>query len=1000
MALIRDYFKKTDDLRSEYGEKSIVMMQVGSFYEVYGMRSKDGILSGSDISTFSSHCGLSIASKNAILNGKDVVMAGIRDYILDKYVQKMLDIDYTIAVYSQDEKAAGTTRSLTAIYSPGTMMSLDEEEKITNNTMCLWFQKMKSHLIVGVGNIDIYTGKSMLFEYDQEYSATPEAYDNLERYLTTYQPSELIVIHNMDEAVVSNILQFADVRSNCLHLYSIETSSDVIKKRLANCEKQVYQQQVLEEYFNGGETQTISNFNQYVIGTQAYCFLLDFIYRHNPNLTKKIKPPLFENATDRMVLANHSLKQLNIINGETGIQENGRSLRRTRLSRQCTSVLSLLNQCITPMGKRKLQFHLLHPTTDGHELETEYAHIAHLLEIGTYDAVRSKMTTLRDLEKLTRLLIMQRINAMDVGQLEVNLANIAELFMDLIKDKALSAFFVDSCGIRDNIHTLCDTIRSVIGEVLDLDICNGFQHRSEISDQHFIRRGYDSGFDTLVETWMDSYDKLVGVQTWMNQLIKPFEKKGSDLVKIHSTEKMGYQIQSTKRRISILNEQIKKLDKEVKITYFSKYHQAERTFVFGKIGDMDYVNVSKSSSNQYIENPMIKKICHEIVHSKNMMLESQSRIFNGLVKSLLQQTDALEEIVKFVARLDFSTTKAYVAFKNNYHRPTIVDSDSSQSQVSVKGLRHPLIEKLLQKESYVTNDVYLGLGVGVGVGDNEREDQKGILLYGTNAVGKSSFIKALGIAVIMAQAGFYVPAEHMTLTPYLHIFTRILGNDNLFKGLSSFAVEMSEFKTILTMANDRSLILGDELCSGTESSSAISIFLAGIDHLYKKNSSFIFATHFHEITHLPEITDKKALSLKHMSVHYEVAKDKLVYDRKLRDGPGENMYGLEVCKALHLPAAFLEAAHELRNKYNKAGTGVLDYKPSRYNPQKLRGKCEMCHAVFSTEVHHKAQQKDAGINGFIGSSLHKNHLSNLMSLCEACHHKIHNEKELETSCGL
>ena len=193
-------------------------MQVGSFYEVYGMRSKDGILSGSDISTFSSHCGLSIASKNATLNGKDVVMAGIRDYILDKYVQKMLDIDYTIAVYSQDQKAAGTTRSLTAIYSPGTMMSLDEEEKITNNTMCLWFQKMKSHLIVGVGNIDIYTGKSMLFEYDQEYSATPEAYDNLERYLTTYQPSELIVIHNMDEAVVSNILQFADVRSNCLHL--------------------------------------------------------------------------------------------------------------------------------------------------------------------------------------------------------------------------------------------------------------------------------------------------------------------------------------------------------------------------------------------------------------------------------------------------------------------------------------------------------------------------------------------------------------------------------------------------------------------------------------------------------------------------------------------------------------------------------------------------------------------------------------------------------------
>jgi DNA mismatch repair protein MutS len=782
----------------------------------------------------------------------------------------------------------------------------------------------------------------------------------------------------------------------------METSSDVIKKRLVNCEKQVYQQQVLEEYFKGGETQVLTSFNQYVIGTQAYCFLLDFIYRHNPNRTKKIKPPLFENATDRMVLANHSLRQLNIIDSEVGVHGNCRpgGRGRTKLSRQCTSVLSLLNQCITPMGKRKLQFHLLHPTTDGGELEAEYAHTAHLLEVGTYDAVRSKMSTLRDLEKLTRLLIMQRINAMDVGQLEGNLGCISDLFGDMLKDEKLSAFFIDSCGIGDDIHALCDTIRSLIGEVLDLDICKGFQHRSDIGDHYYIRRGYDSSFDALVENWMDSYDKLVGVQTWMNQLIKPFEKKGSDLVKIHATDKMGYQIQSTKRRISILNEQIKKLDKQVKITYFSKYHQSERSFIFS-LSDMDYVNVSKSSSNQYIENPMIKKICHEIVHSKNIMLGSQSHIFSVLVKSLHQHTDSLEEIVKFIARLDFSMTKAYVAFKNNYHRPSILVNNSTQkgtkiskiskSQVSVKGLRHPLIEKLLQKESYVTNDVSL---------DGFNDGQKGILLYGTNAVGKSSFIKALGIAVIMAQAGFYVPAEHMALTPYLHIFTRILGNDNLFKGLSSFAVEMSEFKTILTMADDRSLILGDELCSGTESSSAISIFLAGIDHLYKKNSNFIFATHFHEITNLPEITDKKALSLKHMSVHYEVAKDKLVYDRKLRDGPGENMYGLEVCKALHLPAEFLEAAHELRIKYNNAGTGVLDYKPSRYNPQKLRGKCEMCHHVFSSEVHHKAQQKDAGVNGFIGPSLHKNHLSNLMSLCETCHHKIHNEKELEMSCGL
>ena len=104
----------------------------------------------------------------------------------------------------------------------------------------------------------------------------------------------------------------------------------------------------------------------------------------------------------------------------------------------------------------------------------------------------------------------------------------------------------------------------------------------------------------------------------------------------------------------------------------------------------------------------------------------------------------------------------------------------------------------------------------------------GILLYGTNAVGKTSFIRALGISVIMAQAGLYVPASSYKYKPYKYIFTRILGNDNLFKGLSTFAVEMSELRTILRLADKNSLVLGDELCSGTESISAVSIFVAGV----------------------------------------------------------------------------------------------------------------------------------------------------------------------------
>ena len=131
--------------------------------------------------------------------------------------------------------------------------------------------------------------------------------------------------------------------------------------------------------------------------------------------------------------------------------------------------------------------------------------------------------------------------------------------------------------------------------------------------------------------------------------------------------------------------------------------------------------------------------------------------------------------------------------------------------------------------------------------------RSGILLYGTNAVGKTSLIRALGIAVIMAQSGLFVPCSQFTFKPYNYIFTRILGNDNIFKGLSTFAVEMSELRTILKSANSNSLILGDELCSGTETTSALSIFVASLERLHTLESTFLFATHFHEVLDYEEV---------------------------------------------------------------------------------------------------------------------------------------------------
>ena len=121
-------------------------------------------------------------------------------------------------------------------------------------------------------------------------------------------------------------------------------------------------------------------------------------------------------------------------------------------------------------------------------------------------------------------------------------------------------------------------------------------------------------------------------------------------------------------------------------------------------------------------------------------------------------------------------------------------------------------------------------------------------MFGTNACGKSTLMKAIGLNVILAQAGFYVACSEFQIKPYTQIFTRILNNDNIFRGQSSFAVEMIELKSIFQMSDKNSLILGDELCSGTETLSAISIVSKSLDILSKKNVSFMITSHLHQLT--------------------------------------------------------------------------------------------------------------------------------------------------------
>jgi len=351
--------------------------------------------------------------------------------------------------------------------------------------------------------------------------------------------------------------------------------------------------------------------------------------------------------------------------------------------------------------------------------------------------------------------------------------------------------------------------------------------------------------------------------------------------------------------------------------------------------------------------------------------------WNSFWLSVLAETvsvgrQASLEIEAWCADLDVSWTVAAIAKEWRWTRPVFLNADDGS--VQVEGLRHPVIERLT-KVPYVSHAVSL---------DHEV---RGLLLYGMNASGKSSLMKALGLAVLMAQAGFPVPATSFRLAPFTAIFSRILGNDNLWAGLSSFAVEMTEFREILQFADERSLVLGDELCSGTESLSATALVAAGVETLAERGTKFLFATHLHELATLIPAASVKAV---HLKVHYDAAADVLVYDRSLAPGSGSALYGLEVCRALDLPAAYLDRATVIRKQL----AGWVAPHRSAYSASAVIDACEVCKGVVGLEAHHVIPQ--------IAEGSHT--AGNLVCLCSVCHDDHHGGRLVidgweETSAG-
>lgn len=910
--IIDDYLEYSKTYKDKYGDRCVVLMQVGSFYELYSVTDN---IADNDIYTIGDLCNIQISRKNKNILEVSVnnpLMAGFPLYTLQKYTQILLNNNYTIVLVEQVTEPPNPERKVTEILSPG--MNITVVNKKSNFMMVVYYEYISNYLVAGISGIDLSTGKTFIYEAGSTKADPEFANDEVFRFISTYNPTEMLVLSNSLTPEQKNyILKSMNVQDTLVHLrWEKYEYLDIMKKI-------VYQKGILEKAFFSKKTMLsiieVLNIELLNIARISFCCLLQFAYEHNADIIKELQvPEIFDNCKNMTIEFNSAL-QLNVL----GLYAGDKPL------------IELLNRCATAFGTRAFKDRLLMPIVDHKELNKSYDDIDRLMQNDIYVAVRKKLSNILDLERMKRRMTLGKIMPMEWCSFHASMIAVQEI------SKMLPDFAI----------TIDEGIISSYIDAIDLEEASKCNLTDKTNIGNFFNEGVYSDIDEVVSEYNKAYDIINKMCDEINAL----GQNDSTACKIEYNDRDGHHISMTKKRyecaVGINKKLMSMYDKKTLATC---------------------ANYKLCNNEMAIQSSMMNRLNQQIA-SKVL------KHYQEFVQMFVEKYGVLiDTIVKMIVRIDIACCCARNAVEYCYIRPIIQGCKSSF--IKAKNMRHPIIERVNQNVPYVGNDVELG--------------EDGILLYGINASGKSSFMKAVGLNVIMAQAGMFVSASAFEFSPYHHIFTRISGMDNIYKGMSSFTVEMTELRNILQRCNKNSLVIGDEICCGTEFVSATAIVASGIDTLIKKKSSFIFATHLHELTKLNIIKEHIAsdvVKIKHMHIHID-EHNRIVYDRTLHDEQGSEIYGIEVCKSLDMPYDFMKNAENIRKEVQGLSNTIVKKKRSRYNAKVLMDKCAVCDNI-AVDTHHIQYQSNADDKGYLESH-HKNVKHNLVPLCKDCHFKEHN----------
>jgi DNA mismatch repair protein MutS len=913
------YRKFYETYSKKYGTNTCILLLVGKFYEVYDLIDPESGNPYTSAKRAVEIMNIALKEKPEYGPNKETgLWSGFPEQSLHKFAAPLTSLGWTVVVVDQVKDSISDQvidRIPTRILSPGTHFETASQERMS--VSAIWIHDS----IYAAAVLDITTGEVFSFQ-------TKDFYD-IQHMLQVYcvKESVLTIAESGPESSGASLSQSHQ------SIQSIASIPGLVHKIPFNTKDNFAASFPREEYLRKMfrvksllPTRTVLRLSQSPEQTErALCLLLRFVEDHFPQHIERLASHEPYIPDNHMRLSNNILEQLSIIT------TNGQK-----------SVLNLLHNTHSAIGRRAMRERILRPITNTEELEKRCEQVSFLVNPENTD---------------TRKASEQDVKALyDLPRLHYKFSEASTKSLDVLQ--CAQTYSATTCLIQNLKQTPLACPESLEQQIVD------------------FRRQFRTLFDEEKAQQRED-GRLVGYLTPIS---------GPQTYKL---EMKIQEIQETwlKTWTSFC--------KSIKIPPESFHLEQKGDGEFVWEGPRSFLksiqgaafSLGQSSQNGQ-SNPVLTGLqidfkksgpitlgCKELYVFCDSLRSSLRDLNNVLARELVPACDTLWETVRpfqnewfeWLGMVDCSAALASAAKQYGWCRPSFC----SDSGLDIKGLRHPLLETAETRLEYVKHDVALGKGTG--------KDHNGWLIYGVNASGKSSLMKAVGISVILAQAGSFVPADSMRISPYDAAFSRIWTQDNLWAGLSSFAVEISELRDILLQATDKSLVLGDEVCSGTESMSATALVASTLEHLDSKGSHFIFATHLHDLMKVPRLFPRPGIAVWHLQVQ-RTPEGKLIYDRTLQPGSGSCTYGLEVARAMGIPFELLERAHEIRRALG-GEAAVTNAPKSVWNPAIQRHKCEVCGAavVKDLEVHHIIPRSEGGLNA----------LRNLVVLCETCHDKHH-----------